>query len=250
MIPEPQPEPLPPHRLLTQYYPDEPSRRKQVLAWFDKSACDYDWITQALSFGSGSWYRRQALLRAGLTPGMRALDVACGTGALTTQVQRIVGRDGQVLGLDPSTGMLFQGRSRGVRTLLRGMAEALPFSDGHFEFLSMGYALRHVADLRTTFREYHRVLAPGGRLLILEITPPRSRFSYRFLELYLGRFIPLVASLGRGGRTSRDLMRYYWDTIANCVLPSVILAALQEAGFSRVERRTEMALFSEYTAVR
>ena len=54
-------------------------------------------------------------------------------------------------------------------------AEALPFPDGRFEFLSMGYALRHVADLRSTFQEYHRVLAPGGRLLILEITPPRSR---------------------------------------------------------------------------
>ncbi|HVR96642.1 MAG TPA: class I SAM-dependent methyltransferase [Thermoanaerobaculia bacterium] len=244
------PEPLPPHRLLTEYYPDEPSRRQQVLAWFDKSACDYDWITQAVSFGSGNWYRRQALLRAGLAPGMRALDVACGTGALTTQVQRILGLDGQVHGLDPSTGMLLQGRGHGVRSLLRGMAEALPFADGSFDFLSMGYALRHVADLRTTFREYRRVLAPGGRLLILEITPPRSRVSYTFLELYLGRIIPMVAGLGRGGRTSRDLMRYYWDTIANCVEPAVILAALQEAGFSQVERRAEMGLFSEYTARR
>jgi demethylmenaquinone methyltransferase / 2-methoxy-6-polyprenyl-1,4-benzoquinol methylase len=246
----PATEPLPPHRLLTEYYPDEPSRRRQVLAWFDKSACDYDWITQAVSFGSGNWYRRQALLRAGLAPGMRALDVACGTGALTTQAQRIVGPDGEVHGLDPSTGMLLQGRSHGARSLLRGMAEDLPFTDGSFDFLSMGYALRHVADLRTTFREYRRVLAPGGRLLILEITSPRSRFSYRFLELYLGRIIPLMAGLGRGGRTSRDLMRYYWDTIANCVKPPVILAALQEAGFSPVERRAEMALFSEYTAVR
>lgn len=245
-----KPEPLRPHELLTQYYPDEPSRRRQVLAWFDESACDYDWITQAMSFGSGSWYRRQALLRAGLAPGRRALDAACGTGALTTHVQRIVGLDGQALGLDPSTGMLLRGRSNGVRRLVRGVAEALPFPDRRFDFLCMGYALRHVADLRTTFREYHRVLAPGGRLLILEITPPRSRLSYRLVELYLGRLIPLVAGLGRGGRTSRDLMRYYWDTIASCVAPSVILSALQEAGFSQVERRVEMALFSEYTAVR
>ena len=137
-----------------------------------------------------------------------------------------------------------------VRRLVRGIAEALPFPEGRFDFLSMGYALRHVADLRETFREYRRVLAPGGRLLILEITPPRSRVPFFLLELFLGRIVPLMAGLGRGGRTSRDLMRYYWETIESCVAPSVIVAALNEAGFAQVERRVEMAIFSEYVAVR
>lgn len=244
------PAPLRPHPLLTQYYADEESRRRQVLSWFDESAVDYDWLTQTLSFGSGSRYRRQALLRAGLAPGMKALDVACGTGAATTSVQEIVGPSGQVLGLDPSTGMLLQARRNAVRRLVRGVAEALPFPDGRFDFLSMGYALRHVADLRRTFQEYHRVLAPGGKLLILEITPPRARLPFFLLELFLGRVIPLVARLGRGGRTSRDLMRYYWETIEQCVPPPVILAALTEAGFSQVERQVEMSIFSEYVAVR
>jgi len=245
-----EPSPLRPHPLLTQYYADEESRRQRVLSWFDESAADYDWINQAMSFGSGSRYRRQALLRAGLAPGMKALDVACGTGAVTTSVQEIVGPAGQALGLDPSTGMLLQARRHVVRRLMRGVAEALPFPAGRFDFLSMGYALRHVVDLRRTFREYHRVLAPGGRLLILEVTPPRSRLSFRLLELYLGRIVPLLARLGRGGRTSRDLMRYYWETIEACVAPPVILAALNEAGFSQVERRVEMSIFSEYVAVR
>lgn len=245
-----EPSPLRPHPLLTQYYPDEESRRRQVLSWFDESAADYDWINQTVSFGSGGRYRRQALLRAGLAPGMRALDVACGTGAVTTSVQEIVGPKGEALGLDPSTGMLLQARSHAVRRLVRGVAEALPFPDRRFDFLSMGYALRHVADLRTTFQEYRRVLAPGGRLLILEVTPPRSRLTFRLLELYMGRIVPLLARLGRGGRTSRDLMRYYWETIESCVAPSIIVAALNEAGFSQVERRVEMAIFSEYVAVR
>ncbi len=244
------PSPLRPHPLLTRYYADEDARRRRVLSWFDTSAADYDWIGQAMSFGSGSRYRRQALLRAGLAPGMRALDVACGTGAVTTSVQEIVGPELQALGLDPSTGMLLQARGHAMRHLVRGMAEALPFPEGRFDFLSMGYALRHVADLRTTFQEYHRVLAPGGRLLILEITPPRSRLPFFLLELYLGRIVPLMARLGRGGRTSHDLMRYYWDTIESCVAPSVIVAALNEAGFAHVERRVEMAIFSEYTATR
>lgn len=244
------PSPLRPHPLLTQYYKDEAARRRQVLSWFDKSAVDYDWLTQALSFGFGSWYRRDALLRAGLAPGMHALDVACGTGAATTSVQKIVGPDGRALGLDPSTGMLLQARANAIRQIVRGIAEALPFPDGRFDFLSMGYALRHVADLRATFQEYHRVLAPGGRLLILEITPPRSRAPFFLLELFLGRIVPLIARLGRGGRTSRDLMRYYWETIESCVAPSVIVAALNEAGFAQVERRVSMAIFSEYVAVR
>ncbi|HYU30761.1 MAG TPA: class I SAM-dependent methyltransferase [Thermoanaerobaculia bacterium] len=244
------PTPLRPHPLLTHYYADEDSRRRQVLSWFDDSAADYDWINQAMSFGSGSRYRRQALLRAGLAPGMKALDVACGTGAVTTSVQEIAGPGGRALGLDPSTGMLLQARRHAVRRLVRGVAEALPFPDGWFDFLSMGYALRHVTDLRRTFEEYHRVLAPGGRLLILEVTPPRSRLPFFLLELYLGRIIPLVARLGRGGRTSRDLMRYYWETIEQCVPPPVILAALAEAGFKQVERHVEMAIFSEYVAVR
>jgi demethylmenaquinone methyltransferase / 2-methoxy-6-polyprenyl-1,4-benzoquinol methylase len=242
--------PIRPHPLLTRYYPDEAARRRQVLAWFDESAADYDWITAAISLGSGGRYRREALLRAGLAAGMRALDVACGTGILTAHARQIVGPTGQAVGLDPSTGMLLRARGRGLRRLARGVAEALPFPDGHFDFLSMGFALRHVPDLRATFREYRRVLAPGGRLLILEITPPRSRLAFRLLALYLGRLVPLVARLGRGGRSSRDLMRYYWETIESCVPPPVILAALEEAGFGRVERRVELALFSEYVACR
>jgi demethylmenaquinone methyltransferase/2-methoxy-6-polyprenyl-1,4-benzoquinol methylase len=152
--------------------------------------------------------------------------------------------------LDPSLGMLRQAAGRGVRRRVRGLAEALPFSSERFDCLSMGYALRHVADLRTTFREYLRVLKPGGKLLLLEITPSGSRLSRGLLRLYLGRWVPLLARFGHGGRASRDLMEYYWETIANCVAPDVILGALADAGFSRAERHVEMRIFSEYTAVR
>ncbi len=244
------PGPLRPHPPLTRYYSDEEERRRQVLAWFNESAPDYDWINQAMSFGSGSRYRRQALQRAGFTSGMSALDVACGTGVLAAHAQEIAGPDGLVLGLDPSTGMLRQARGRGVRRLVRAVAEALPFPDGRFDMLTMGYALRHVADLKATFREYHRVLKPGGKLLILEITPPRSRLSHRALSLYLGTLVPLLARLGRHGRSSQALMRYYWETIESCVEPSVILAALADAGFSQVDRRVEKGMLSDYTAVR
>jgi demethylmenaquinone methyltransferase/2-methoxy-6-polyprenyl-1,4-benzoquinol methylase len=243
-------DPLRPHPPLQEYYGSEGERRRRIVGWFDESAPDYDWVNRVLSFGSGSRYRRDALLEAGLAAGMSHLDVACGTGVLAAHAQAITGPGGLVVGLDPSAGMLRQAGRRGVRRRTIGVAEALPFPDGRFDVLSMGYALRHVADLRTTFREYRRVLKPGGRVLILEITPPESRLSHKLLAFYMGRVLPLLARFGRGGRTSRVLMEYFWETIETCVPPRVILGALEEAGFQSVERRVRMGILSEYTAVR
>jgi demethylmenaquinone methyltransferase/2-methoxy-6-polyprenyl-1,4-benzoquinol methylase len=242
--------PLPPHPLLERYYRNEEERRSRIGTMFDEAATDYDWINQALSFGSGAWYRKQALLRAGLEPGMRVLDTGSGTGVVAAQAQSIVGSGGGVVALDPSLGMLSHAAKRGVRRRVRAVAEVLPFPDQRFDLLSMGYALRHVVDLRATFREYRRVLKPGGRVLLMEITPPSSRLGHGLLGFYMGRIAPLMARFGRGGKSSQEMMEYYWDTTESCVPPAVILQALAEAGFSTPERNVEHGIFSEYTATR
>jgi demethylmenaquinone methyltransferase/2-methoxy-6-polyprenyl-1,4-benzoquinol methylase len=87
-------------------------------------------------------------------------------------------------------------------------------------------------------------------VLLLEITPPRSRLATVFLKFYMGRILPFLARFGHGGRTTQTLMEYYWETIEQCVPPDVILGALKAAGFSQVERRVEIGMMSEYTAVR
>jgi len=243
-------ESLSPHPPLTRYYQSEEQRRRQVGTWFNEAASDYDWINQAASFGSGVRYRKQALLRAGLAEGMSLLDVGSGTGVVAAMGQEIVGSRGLVVALDPSLGMLSQAAGRGVRRRVRGVAESLPLPSERFDRLSMGYALRHVVDLRSTFREYRRVLKPGGKLLLLEITRPTSRLQHGLLKLYMGRVIPFMARFGRGGRSSRELMEYYWDTIEQCVPPEVILAALEDAGFSNAARSVQNGILSEYTAVR
>jgi demethylmenaquinone methyltransferase / 2-methoxy-6-polyprenyl-1,4-benzoquinol methylase len=242
--------PLRPHPPLERYYRSEEERRSRVDSLFNQAASDYDWINQALSFGSGAWYRKQALLRAGLEPGMRVLDTGSGTGVVAAQAQGIVGSGGRVVALDPSLGMLSHAAKRGVRRRVRAVAETLPFPDERFDLLSMGYALRHVVDLRATFQEYRRVLRPGGRLLLLEITPPPSRLAHGLLGFYMGRVAPFMARFGRGGKSSREMMEYYWDTIETCVPPTTILQALAEAGFANPERYVEHGIFSEYTATR
>ena len=244
------PDPLRPHPVLTRYYQSEEQRLRRVSAWFDEAAGDYDWLNQAASFGSGARYRKQTLVRCGLSEGMSLLDAGSGTGVIAAQAQEIVGCRGLVVALDPSLGMMSHAVRRGVRRRVRGIAEALPFSDRRFDRLTMGYALRHVADLRATFREYLRVLKPGGKVLLLEITRPSSRVQHAVLGFYLGRVVPFVARFGRGGKSSRELMEYYWDTIENCVPPDVILSALADAGFSNVERRVQNGILSEYTGVR
>jgi demethylmenaquinone methyltransferase/2-methoxy-6-polyprenyl-1,4-benzoquinol methylase len=241
---------LKPHPTLRRFYLADEERPKLVRDLFDGGARHYDWICRAMSLGSGQMYRRMALERAGLRPGMRVLDVATGTGLVAIEAVRVLGRSQGVVGLDVSSGMLEECRRALDIPLLRASGEALPIGDQCFDLLSMGYALRHVSDLEAAFREYSRVLKPGGRVLLLEITRPASWLGYRLARLYLKRLVPLVTLIGTRSRGAARLMEYYWDTIEGCVPPAAILEALRGAGFVDVERRSRGGLLSEYLARR
>jgi demethylmenaquinone methyltransferase/2-methoxy-6-polyprenyl-1,4-benzoquinol methylase len=244
--------PLAPHPAIRAYYDDTgDSKRQYVRRVFDEAATDYDRVERMMSLGSGSKYRRRAMERAGLRRGMRMLDVAAGTGLVAREAAAVVGDPSLVLGVDPSPGMLAEAVRTvpGVRFTI-GTAERLPVDDTSVDFLSMGYALRHVSDLTTTFREYLRVLKPGGRVCVLEITRPRGRVSLALLRVYMGWLVPGLTRLcGRRAR-SRELWSYYWDTIEHCVPPERILDAMHAAGFTDVGRHVELGIFSAYTATR
>lgn len=243
------PNQLAPHPQLQDYYPDSIRREEFLVDLFDRTATFYDSINQVASFGSGRWHRTQALYRAGLHQGMKVLDVACGTGIVTESAMKIVGDSGRVVGLDPSSGMLAQARQRGCDRLLSGRAEQLPFKDASFDFVSMGYALRHVCDLRVTFTEYNRVLKPCGKLLLLEVSKPRPGVPLGVARLYLKRIVPWVIRLNTGSRSAQTLMRYFWDTIDQCIPTETILAACKEAGFVECQVWDScFGLIRDYTA--
>jgi demethylmenaquinone methyltransferase/2-methoxy-6-polyprenyl-1,4-benzoquinol methylase len=239
-----------PHPLLKSYYADEPGRKRRVNEMFNVSAPHYDWITGAMSFGTGRWYRRDVLRRYGVTAGTRLIDVGSGTGVIAALAQEIVGPTGVVVAVDPSEGMLAEAKKAGVRDTRVGRGEALPVGDAEFDILTMGYALRHVEDLVTTFREYKRALKPGGKVLLLEITRPEGRMHYAFLKFYLKRIVPFITRVVRRSAPAQELMRYYWDTIEACVPPADILAALESVGFKDVKRHVLNGMFSEYSATK
>ena len=234
-----------PHSILPAYYSTPEARRGFIARAFDAAGGDYDRVDRLLAFGSGAWYRRQALLRAGLAPGMRVLDVAVGTGLVAKEAARIVGGAGVVVGVDPSAGMM---AAAGGLALVRGRAEALPFASRTFDFLSLGFALRHVDDLAAVFGEFRRVLKPGGRLLLLEITRPESAIGAAILKGYMRGAVPLLSRLVARAPETPRLYRYYWDTIEACAPPASVLATLAAAGFANAERYVQLGIFSEYRA--
>ena len=177
---------------------------------------------------------------------MRVLDVAMGTGLVAREAMALVGASGQVIGLDPSIGMVSEAKRTLELSVVLGRGELLPLQAQTFNFLSMGYALRHVSDIDAAVREYFRVLTPGGHVCLLEITRPRGRSALLLLRLYMKGVVPLITRLvARHAETAR-LMEYYWDTIAACVPPETILAALTRAGFMNVRRQTDLGIFSAY----
>jgi demethylmenaquinone methyltransferase/2-methoxy-6-polyprenyl-1,4-benzoquinol methylase len=135
----------------------------------------------------------------------------------------------------------------GVR-LVEGYAENIPYPDASFDFVSMGYALRHIADLSVAFREFLRVLRPGGRLCVLEITRPEKKFQAALLKCYLQGVVPWLAKLAARQANTPQLWSYYWDTIDACVPPDRVLHTLEIAGFSNVQHQLELGIFSEYRA--
>ncbi len=222
----------------------------QLRQLFDDSAGIYDRVDALGSGGRGLRYRQEALGRAGLQPGAQVLDVACGTGLMSLAALRLTHGQVTLVGVDPSPGMSARARTKLPMEFHEGIAEALPVAAAAFDFVMMGYALRHVPDWNRAFREFARVLRPGGRLVLLEITRPASRGGRLVFDGYFGGGLPALGLVFTGRLSAWRLYRYYWRTMAAARPPAAVLAALAHAGFAAGRHRLQYGCMSEYTATR
>lgn len=220
-----------------EFYGDV-GKRRFVRGVFDRIAGRYDLLNTVTSFGMHHLWRRKTVALSGLQPGGTALDIACGTGDFLPLLQRRVGSTGRVIGLDFSRNMLILAQAKITpiddAILVQGDAERLPFGAESIDAVTIGFALRNLADVEACFREMRRVLVRGGRVLALEIARP-GWWPYRPLFLYyFEKLLPRLATMFRGEETA-----YRWlpASLAAFYSREGVLRLMRQAGFEQVEVR-------------
>jgi demethylmenaquinone methyltransferase/2-methoxy-6-polyprenyl-1,4-benzoquinol methylase len=201
-----------------------------VRTMFDRIAPVYDAMNRVMTAGLDVRWRRLAA-SAVVRPGDRVLDAACGTGDLAIADLKAGART--VTGLDFSERMLERARRKSTAIdWVRGDLLALPFADGTFDAATVGFGVRNVADLELALRELRRVLHPGGRLAILEITQPRGLLR-PFFSLWFDRIVPLLGKALPGG----SAYTYLPASVKRFPDAATLARLLGECGFGEVEVR-------------
>jgi demethylmenaquinone methyltransferase/2-methoxy-6-polyprenyl-1,4-benzoquinol methylase len=165
----------------------------QVRAMFDRIAGVYDLMNSVMTAGLHHRWRQRAADAAALQPGGRALDVATGTGDLAVELKRRVGPSGEVIGSDFSERMLeLAGKKAGDIRFEWGNALELPYDDASFDAATVGFGARNFSDLGRGLAEMARVVSPGGRVVVLEITTPQRPPLSWFFDVWFDRIVPLL----------------------------------------------------------
>lgn len=208
-----------------------------VRAMFDRIAGVYDRMNRTMTVGLDRDWRRRAADRADLGSGQRALDVCCGTGDLALELASRVGPGGSVVGCDFSEPMLEIARRKAAEAGVKGSvsfewadALELPYEDGSFDAVTVGFGVRNLADLDRGLAELARVLRPGGRLAILEITQPRRPPLSWFFSLWFDRAVPMLGTLAG----DRDAYVYLPRSVKRFPDPERLAAMLATTGLGRI----------------
>jgi demethylmenaquinone methyltransferase / 2-methoxy-6-polyprenyl-1,4-benzoquinol methylase len=200
-----------------------------VRRMFDRIAPFYDAMNRVMTAGLDRRWRRLAV-QSVVRPGDRVLDVCCGTGDLAITALPIAR---EVVGIDFAEAMLDRARRKAPAIeWLQADALSLPFPDGSFDALTVGFGVRNLDDLDRGLVELARVLSPGGRLAILEITRPRGLLA-PFFRLWFDLLIPLAGKLLPGG----SAYTYLPASVRRFPGPEELAAMLERAGFAHVSFR-------------
>jgi demethylmenaquinone methyltransferase/2-methoxy-6-polyprenyl-1,4-benzoquinol methylase len=208
---------------------------------FSSVAARYDLMNTLLSFGLHHLWKRAAVKMMGLKPGNRVLDVCGGTADLALLAARVVGGRGRVLVYDINRAMLDAGRPKVARShlagrilYLQGDAEHLSLPDNSFDGAMVGFGIRNLTHPDAGFREMHRVLKPGGRLMCLEFSQPTWAWFRWLYDAYSFYFMPLAGKIMAGDRRA---YRYLPESIRMFSQPRALAALLTDTGFSGVRFR-------------
>lgn len=206
---------------------------------FHSVASKYDMMNDVMSFGIHRLWKRYTIEMSGVRAGQRVLDLAGGTGDLAMKFARIVGPEGQVVLADINASMLEVGRKRLVDAGIVGNveyaqvnAECLPFPDNHFDLITIAFGLRNVTDKDKALASMHRVLKPGGRLLVLEFSKPAVPGLSPLYDLYSFTMLPMMGKLIAGDSES---YRYLAESIRMHPDQETLKGMMENAGFDRVE---------------
>ncbi|GAB4554463.1 MAG: bifunctional demethylmenaquinone methyltransferase/2-methoxy-6-polyprenyl-1,4-benzoquinol methylase UbiE [Phycisphaerales bacterium] len=210
-------------------------KQEKVRRMFASIAHAYDLNNRVHSFGRDQAWRRRTVKHSDLTPTDRVLDVACGTGDLALLYAKAGA--GSVVGLDYTAEMLDIARARKAHPKIdyvRGDAQALPYEDGSFDVLSIAFGLRNVGNPDTALREFRRVLAPGGRLMVLEFSEPAFAPLRWGNDLYTKVIMPRTAALLARDRSGA--YAYLPKSVETFLTREALLAAVERAGFAQVSQ--------------
>jgi demethylmenaquinone methyltransferase/2-methoxy-6-polyprenyl-1,4-benzoquinol methylase len=209
----------------------------RVRSVFASVAGKYDVMNDVMSFGVHRLWKHFTLSLTGLRPGQRALDVAGGTGDLAAGLLRQVGKTGRVVLSDVNPVMLEIGRDRlldrgfvGNVECIVADAERLPFEDNSFHCVTIGFGLRNVTDKAAALKSMHRVLKPGGQLLVLEFSTPVAPGLKPLYDAYSFKVLPL---LGRLVANDASSYRYLAESIRMHPDQETLLEMLRAAGFTQ-----------------
>lgn len=216
-------------------------KKEGIRELFDDIAVKYDHFNHVSSFGADRSWRRKAVREiANSNAPIKVLDVATGTADFAIAVCKKAAPGSHVTGIDLSEGMLNVGRNKckGLPiTLETGDAENLQFEDGTFDRVCVAFGVRNFENLQKGLEEMRRVLKPGGKLVILELSYPKNKFIFSFYKFYSLRILPKI---GAGMTGNTGAFTYLPDSILKFPLPVKFIPMLTQAGYSCIKARQFM----------
>jgi len=230
---------------------DQPDKSARVRRMFDAIAPTYELVNTMFSAGRDRSWRHRCVTLAGTTTDDRVLDIACGTGDLTRAFAGSHLRPAEVVGCDFSAAMLARASHRNGEAIRWVQADglALPFASGSFTITGCAFGVRNFQNLDAGLGEMFRVLAPGGRAVILEFSRPKDRWARRVYEWYADTIMPLGATLVSGDRTGA--YRYLPRSVVSFSESSMLCSRLRNAGFEQVHTTTlTFGVVTVYVAVK